>query len=370
MRVSRRNRSWGRIWGAAALLCSTEACVAPRAQRNAGLAGAFPAERGVVTAASPRALATEGRPHLRDGALSISAAVQIALAHSPKVRAVLAEVGIPEAELWRASHRLLADTPALANSLRAQSTDRSAVTSGFGIIVALRPALRAKVLDDDAPSVEQRVADATMQVTMATQRAYVDVQHAQQRFALSPSMSDMVAATRAALGHLLGGMPSDTTWTIADRLGDPDQVPLALTTLQAIARTRRPDLVATRYRARAALRVAPWSRLLADPMLITSLQSEAPDVGRLSVMHPAPLPTILDSDGAALRAIDCVLAYENTLIDAKEEIRGALEKYRTAQRKTLTLRTSSAPAYLDALREYWNARADLERATGGALSSL
>jgi outer membrane protein TolC len=320
-------------------------------------------------------LSSRGGPEIPSGALSIEAAVRVALSHSAEVRAVLAEFGVPEAELWRAIQPRSKGPSGVADSSILPAQHASALSVAYGIITTLKPAVRARVFDQDLVRAEQRVADAILLVAHGVQRAYVDVQYAQEGVAIFPSLADTVAATRAALDRVLGGVPSGNAWTVTDRLGDPRPEQFALASLQALTLSRRPDVVAMRYRARVALSVyygaggggARW-----DPSISTAIASLRREVADIGPQFVAPLPNgmLLDGEGAKLHMIECVLDYDLAKVDATTELRSTWERHQHAQRVTRELQGSAHTAglsYLDARRRYWNARADLERATGGTL---
>ncbi len=375
MRASRRSFAVRSISGAAAVAGLLAACVRPGAHQRATPVGALPSDLRGMAPSSFAARSLLGRPEIPSGALSIDAAVRVALSHSAEVLAVLAEFGVPEAELWRASQPQSRGPSRAADSSTVPARHASAVGVAYSIITALNPAVRARVFDHDLASAEQRVADAILLVAHGVQRAYVDVQYAQEGVAIFPLLADTVVATRAALDHVLGGVPSGNAWTVTNRLGDPRPEQFAFASLQALTLSRRPDVVAMRYRARVALSVyygaggggARW-----DPSIstaIASLQREVADIGPQFV---APLPNgmLLDSEGAKLHMIECVLDYDLAKVDATTELRSTWERHQHAQRLARALRLSARTEglhYLDARRRYWTARADLERATGGTL---
>ncbi len=217
-----------------------------------------------------------------------------------------------------------------------------------------------------------------------------------------------LAMARAELGRLLGAGAADTLWTIADRLGDPLAEQWTLYTLDSLAITRRLDISAALESAQAALStvgLANRFRLLPDGTIGGFVERE-PDGRFVGGNASIPLP-ILDGGGARVAKARAMLEkrvaeHDALVVDVHAAVRTAWARYEGARRRAVQLRTSVLPArrrvlvesqlqvnvmampvfallqakqaeidaahmYLDALRDYWSARAELERATGGML---
>ncbi len=430
-------------------LALASACVPPAARQGTRPVERLLAERGV---ASPAWAPIDSANHatVPVGSLSASAAVQAALLRSPHVRAVLADVGVGAADLWQASRLPNPVLDVLVGAPATRGTGVSSVGLGFAIVSALQRPMRQRIAAAELRSTELRVADAVVGVVMHVQRAYVDVQHAQQSLELTQSVAAASAASagaaraireagnlpayavaseeamaaqsvadvveadvtlaqaRAALGRLLGAGVADTAWTIADRLGDPLSEQWTVSTLDSLAITRRLDVAAARETARAAFSTAGLAsrfRLLPDGSIGAFVERD-PD-GRFTGGNASlPLP-IFDGGGARVAKARAILMkrvaeHDALVVDAHAAVRSAWAKYDGARRRAVQLRTVVLPArrrvliesqlqvnvmampvfallqakqaeidaghmYLDALRDYWSARADLEQATGGML---
>ncbi len=384
------------------------------------------------------------------GALTAQDAMRTALVRSPHVRAVLADVGVAAADLWQASRLPNPVLDALVGAPTTRGTGVSSVGLGFAIVSALQRPMRQRIAAAELRAVEQRVADAVVGVAIQVQRAYVDVQHAQQSLELTQSvaaasrasagaarairdagnLAEYVVASeeamaaqsvadvtdaevttaqaRAELGRLLGAGVADTLWTIPDRLGDPLPEQWTLSTLDSLAMTRRLDVAAALESAKAAFAAAGLAnqfRLLPDATIGAFFERE-PDGRFFGPNVSIPLP-ILDGGGARVAKAQAtvlkrVAEHDALVVDAHAAVRTAWVRYDGARRRAVQLRTAVLPArrrvlvesqlqvntmampvfallqakqaeidaghmYLDALRDYWTARSELERATGGML---
>lgn len=218
----------------------------------------------------------------------------------------------------------------------------------------------------------------------------------------------VVAEANAELGRLLGAGVEDTLWTISDRLADPLPERWTLGSLDSLAVARRLDVSAARERAKAAFSavgLASRFRLLPDGTIGGFIERE-PDGTFVGATAAIPLP-IFDGGRAVVSRARATLEkrvaeHDALVVDAHAAVRSALARYEGARRRAVQLKTSVLPArrrvlvesqlqvnamampvfallqakqaeidagrmYLDALRDYWIARADLERATGGML---
>ena len=217
-----------------------------------------------------------------------------------------------------------------------------------------------------------------------------------------------VDVARAGLARLLGAGVADTSWSVPLLLPDPDTTAWQLATLDSLALVRRLDLAAARDAARAAAAAVGLSErfaLLADGTIGAFVERE-PDGRFIGPSASLPLP-VFDQGGAAIARARAVLrervARHDALVgDVHADIRVRLAQVRSARERAHQLRRvvlplrrrvvaeaqrhvnvndlsvfallqakqaefDTARSYLDALRDYWNARSDLERAAGGAL---
>lgn len=217
-----------------------------------------------------------------------------------------------------------------------------------------------------------------------------------------------VDVARASLSRLLGAGVADTAWTVPRLLRDPDTTAWSLASLDSLALERRLDVAAARAAATAAaaaLGLRERFALLADGT-IGFFSEREPDGRFIGPTASVPVP-VFDRGGPAIARAQAVLRERVALHDAlvaevHADVRVRLAQVRAARQRTRHFRSvvlpmrrrvieeaqrhvnvndisvfvllqakreelESARAYLDALRDYWNARSDLERATGGAL---
>ncbi|WP_373069319.1 TolC family protein [Gemmatimonas sp.] len=217
-----------------------------------------------------------------------------------------------------------------------------------------------------------------------------------------------LALARAELGRLMGAGVSDTAWTIGPLLENPTREMWPLAMMDSLALSRRMDIASAREGAEAAAHALGLSRrfrLLPDGTIGASFERD-PDGQFVGPTASVTLP-LFDRGGAAVARARSALAqrvatHDALVVNAHAEVRSALAHLETAQRRALQIRTVVLPArrrvvtesqlqtnamalpvfallqarqmeidagqmYLDALRDYWFARAELERATGGPL---
>lgn len=217
-----------------------------------------------------------------------------------------------------------------------------------------------------------------------------------------------LAAARAELGRFMGAGVGDSAWTIEPLLPDPSRGTWSLALVDSIAIARRMDIVSARESAEAAAHsvgLASRFRLLPDGT-IGAMWEREPD-GRFAGPTASITLPVFDQGGAAVARARALLAqrvavHDALVVNTHAEVRSALAHVEAAQRRVVQLRTVVLPArrrvvaesqlqnnamalpvfallqarqaeidagqmYLDALRDYWFARAELERATGGPL---
>lgn len=207
------------------------------------------------------------------------------------------------------------------------------------------------------------------------------------------------------------GVVDDVTWHTTPRLPDPDTAALSVAELTRIARSRRLDLRARRQDVETLARRLGFTRrfaLLADGTIGLSYEREPDGVfagGGLSL--PIPLFDRGKARIARARAElrQAVALHDATVVDIEAEVRSRVARLEGARARALHLRRSVLPlrgrivaetqrfvnamqetvftllvarqseidaeqAYIDALREYWSARAELERVVGGSFAAL
>ncbi len=217
-----------------------------------------------------------------------------------------------------------------------------------------------------------------------------------------------VEVARSALSRLLGAGVADTLWSVPLLLRDPDSTAWQVAALDSLALARRLDVLAARDAARAAATAVGLSgrfRLLADGT-IGIFAERAPDGRFIGPTASVPLPVFDQGDAAMARARSVLrerVARHDALVgDVHADVRARLAQLRSARDRARQLRSvvlplrrrvteeaqrhvnvndisvftllqakqaefDTARAYLDALRDYWNGRSDLERSIGGTL---
>ncbi len=427
------------------------ACVPPAARRGT---------RGVETALNTRGdarfagLRLDSVPpqpaDIPTGPLAVDSAARLALVRSPHVRAILADVGIASADLWQATRLLNPTIDGRYGFRQGGGTGLTGVGVGFSVISALQVPLKKRIAAGELRSAEQRVADAVYATVLDVQRAYVAVQHAQQMVELRQTVAQVTAASaevaralrdagnlpalhvaaeeamaaesitgiasadaelasaRAELGRLMGAGVRDTAWTIEQLLENPTSGMWPVSMMDSLALARRMDIASARESAAAAADAVGLSRrfrFLPDGTIGVDFERD-PDGRFIGPTAALTLP-LFDRGGAAIARARSILAqrvasHDALVVNAHAEVRSALARVETAQRRTTQIRTAVLPArrrvviesqlqtnamalpvfallqarqmeidagqmYLDALRDYWFARAELERATGGPL---
>ncbi len=217
-----------------------------------------------------------------------------------------------------------------------------------------------------------------------------------------------VIGARAELARLLGAGVSDSAWTVPSRLADPDAADWPLAVVDSLALARRLDVAAARESASAAAAALGLStnfRFLADGTIGATIERE-PDGRFAGPSAGVPLP-LFDRGGASVARAAAVLrqrvgGHDALVVNVHAEVRTRLAQMHSARQRALQLRTVVLPLrervlaetqrhvnamdlsiftllqakqaaieagrmYLDALRDYWIARAELERAAGGSL---
>jgi len=427
------------------------ACVPPAARQGTRGVEAALTTRGDSRVSGLRLDSIPSQPpRIPVGPLALDSAARLALVRSPHVRAILADVGIAAADLWQASRLPNPTIDARYGFRQGGGTALSGIGVGFSVVSALQVPLKKRIAADELRGAEQRVADAVYGAVLDVQRAYVAVQHAQQMVELRQTVAQVteasagvaralrdagnlpalhvaaeeamaaesatgvasadaeLASARAELGRLMGADVSDTAWTIGALLEDPKREMWPVSMMDSLAISRRMDIASARARAEAAAQTVGLSRrfrLLPDGTIGLGLERD-PDGQFVGPTAAITLP-LFDQGGAAIARARSALAqrvatHDALVVNAHAEVRTALARMETAQRRVMQIRTVVLPArrrvvtesqlqtnamalpvfallqarqmeidagqmYLDALRDYWFARAELERATGGPL---
>lgn len=207
------------------------------------------------------------------------------------------------------------------------------------------------------------------------------------------------------------GVVDDGTWQTTARLRDPDTDSLSVADLTRIARARRLDLRARRQDVETLARRLGFTRrfaLLADGTIGLTYERE-PDGAFAGGGLSLPIPLFDRGKARIARARaelrQAVALHDALVVDVGADVRARVARVEGARARALQLRRSVLPlrgrivaesqrfvnamqetvftllaarqaeidagqAYIEALREFWTARAELERALGGSFAPL
>ena len=216
-----------------------------------------------------------------------------------------------------------------------------------------------------------------------------------------------VAAAREAVNKDLGLTTGADSWKPASRLADPPSTDIAGGPLEEFALQNRQDVAAARQDLNlqsSTLAYTRDTRLL--PTLTAGVEAERETDGqwRIGPTFAVPVPLFDQGQGAISRQ-QAVLRqsrarYEGLCTDVRSEVRSASAKLKISREKAALYHDKVLPLqkklveqtqlhfngmfvgvfqllqarrdeisagseYISALRDYWTARAELERATGG-----
>ncbi|MBB5209770.1 TolC family protein [Chiayiivirga flava] len=394
--------------------------------------------------------ATAPPPEIPRDPLGVDDAIALAFAHSPRVLAAYARIGIGRAELDDA--RRLANPTLGYSRLTPDGGGGSQITRSvsFGLSDLLQLASRKRFANGDFERLQQSVADDLLALASDTEAAwYAAVGAAQiqamrdlvadaaehaatlaQRFfdagninrlqleleraAASQARIDAVHAqadalrARAALADLLG-LPLHASWRTQAQLPAPADTAFDGEALVALALERRLDLAAARRDVALredALGVTRRWRWLGDVELGYEREREGDGTLMRGPSLSLGLPIFNQGQGAVGRAqaqlLDARAALDASALDVQNGVRAGIERLALARdiaeryrrvlvpaREAIVGRTQEQvnfmlrgvfeliaakqaeydayQAYLEAVRDYWTARAELRRLVGGAL---
>lgn len=308
-------------------------------------------------------------------------------------------------------------TRVAAADLRA--AEQSVADAVFGAIVRAQQAYVTVQYAQQVLELRRSVAATTMASAGAARAIrdagnLPDVAVAGEEALAAQSLSDVapaegeLAVARAELGRLLGASVADTLWTVTTALRELPTESWSMARLDSLALARRLDVAAARERALAAfsaLGLANRFRLLPDGS-IGALFEHEPD-GRFVGPTAGIVLPIFDGGSAAVAKARASLRvrtaeHDALIVDAHADVRAAWATLDAARRRAEQLRSAVLPArrrvlqetllqvnamampvfmllsakqaeidagraYLESLRDYWMARSELERATGGVL---
>ncbi|MCU0647163.1 MAG: TolC family protein [Gemmatimonadaceae bacterium] len=271
-------------------------------------------------------------------------------------------------------------------------------------LVGLRASIAAAT-DAAARTAEAMFAAGNIrELDLAAERAMAAQAAADLRLARAHAL-----VARQTLATLMGRARDDSAWTVPDRSPLPNVDSLAFAEMDSLAVRSRLDLAAAAADAEAAARAAGLTRrfaLLPDGQLGIEWADE-PDGQFLGPALTVPLP-IFDQGRPAVAAAQArfrqaVQRHEALRVDVLAEVRALRETLLATRERALRLRREVVPlrtkvveesqkqfnamnlsiftlllakqaeieagaASVEALRDYWVARARLERAVGGAFT--
>jgi cobalt-zinc-cadmium efflux system outer membrane protein len=240
--------------------------------------------------------------------------------------------------------------------------------------------------------------DAANQVALAEQ-AQLDLARAEGE----------VAATRERLTRLMGVWGGETRWRVPERLPELPAADGALEHLESLAMTQRLDVAAARREVEVLGRTLSFVRStrFTGP-LQAQVELDPMSDGRLALGPGIALAVpLFDQGQATVARVEATLRQSQHRLDAvaltaRSEVRSARDRVVLARRVVERYRASLVPMrerivtlsqeqydamllgayqliaakqgavraygeYIDAVRDYWIARSDLERAVGGRL---
>jgi len=219
------------------------------------------------------------------------------------------------------------------------------------------------------------------------------------------------ADARERLNELMGLWGPDTAWTINNRLPELPAEEVSPEGLESLAIRRRADLAAARQDIQAqaqALGLTARTRFLSEANVGAEGERETDGQWRIGPSLSVPLPLFDQGQAAVLRAQAALRQSEQRYwalaVDVRSQVRAAHTRMLSARSKAQLYHDQILPLeqqvvrqtqlqyngmfvgvfqllqarrdqidaarqYIEALRDYWIARAELDRAVGGRLSS-
>jgi outer membrane protein, heavy metal efflux system len=249
-----------------------------------------------------------------------------------------------------------------------------------------------------------RAAGNTRDLDLANEQALL----AQARLELSQAEAE-VAENREDLNLLMGLWgPEAATWNVTSRLPDPADTPLE--GLESLAVAQRQDLLAARNATLVAARTAGFANVAAvfsGAMLGAHYQRDADVKPTIGPAITVPIPIFDQGQAASARALaqfhQAEDRYKSLAVQIRSQVRKTHYRMETARqraayykdvviplRRRITDQTqlqyngmfigvigllsakqeeiNAGSRYVEALRDYWVARSELEAAVGGRLS--
>lgn len=262
-------------------------------------------------------------------------------------------------------------------------------------------------VNEAAADVAQRQSDAGNINDLELRNQQASAAQAQLDFMLAKAQT---RADRERLNRVLGLSGGQTNWKVADELPGLPVIESPLENLESLAVSQRLDLAAARSEAEsvaAALRLKKNTRYLPGVTVGVSTERDTdgqrvtgpslglelplfdqgqPAVARLgaqyrqaqnnyAAMEVNVRSEVRQAQDGLLAARDAAEHYAKTLLPQRQKIlRETLLHYNAMQKSSYELLAAkereqiAERGYVEALRDYWIARAELEHAVGGRLS--
>lgn len=305
-------------------------------------------------------------------------------------------------------------------SLQLQADQAEVASSALDLLASVESAYRRVQADQGARDLDETLLESAQASSELARRQYEagnisELTYQTQASFAEQARLDLARAemkrveSREALNRLLGLWGTDTAWTLPDGLPELPHEEIALDHLESLAVGQRLDLRAAQSQAKALLEAATLARktrFTPNVDLGVRADKDAEGSRTLGPTLGVELPLFDHGQGRVARlealarqAQDRVTA---RAVDIRSEVRQAREHLRAARAMAEQYRDSILPRrervmklaqdsyngmllgvydlilakqaqtaayrdYLDAMRGYWTARAELARALGGAL---
>src|SRR5213080_725086 len=233
--------------------------------------------------------------------------------------------------------------------------------------------------------------------------------HAQAKIELAKAQSEAVQ-TREKLNKLMGAFGAQTNWTVASRLSELPGNEVSTAQLESRAIQQRLDLAAARQQFIVEARtrgIARAEAILQGAQIGSHYEHEIEPRHSTGPSVSVPIPIFNQGQPASARASAKMRQAEQRYLalaaDIRSEVRAARDKMLLARRQVEYFKSTALPTrtrvteesqlqynamqitpfqllqakqeevktgadYVEALREYWVARAELEKAVGGSLT--
>lgn len=214
---------------------------------------------------------------------------------------------------------------------------------------------------------------------------------------------------RERLNRLMGVWGHETNWELAPRLKDLPPAEMDLEDFESLAVSQRLDLLVAKQEVEAAARALPLARSGAIGEIDVGVHREREPGGETTTGPAIEVPIPVFNRGRAAKArAEALLRqrqerYAALAVEVRSEVRSARNQVFVARKKAISYRDVILPrrsrivtfsqrqynfmligafqlllakqheiqahlGYIEALRDYWIARSELERAIGGSLS--